>query len=51
MTDLIVEAKDTTKYTSLAVFKPKEILDFKIEKVESEWDKKKLAALKGRAQQ
>jgi hypothetical protein len=51
MTELIVLAKDETKYTSLAVFKPKEILDFKIEKVEREWDKKKLDNLKARAQQ
>jgi hypothetical protein len=51
MTELIAQAKDTSKYTSLAVFKPKEILDFKIEKVESEWDKKKLDALKANAQQ
>jgi hypothetical protein len=51
MTELIAQAKDTTKYTSLAVFKPKEILDFKIEKVDREWDKKKLATLKARAQQ
>ncbi|GGI27651.1 hypothetical protein [Pedobacter mendelii] len=51
MTELISQAKDTTKYTSLSVFKPKEILDFKIEKVDREWDKKKLDALKARAQQ
>ncbi len=34
MTELVAQAKDPTKYTSLAVFKPKEILDFKIEKVD-----------------
>lgn len=51
MSDLIAHAKDPSKYTSLAVFKPKEILDFKIEKVDSEWDKKKLDALKAKAQQ
>ena len=51
MTELIALAKDAIKYTSLAVFKPKEILDFKIEKVEREWDKKKLENLKARAQQ
>jgi hypothetical protein len=51
MTELIAQAKDTTLYTSLAVFKPKEILDFKIEKVDSEWDKKKLDTLKAKAQQ
>jgi hypothetical protein len=51
MTELIAQAKDHTKYTSLAVFKPKEILDFKIEKADREWDKKKLDALKAKAQQ
>jgi hypothetical protein len=51
MTELITQAKNDTKYTSLAVFKPREILDFKIEKVEREWDKKKIDALKAKAQQ
>ncbi len=51
MTTLIAQAKDDKKYTSLAVFKPKEILDFTIEKVEREWDKKKLDRLKANAQQ
>jgi hypothetical protein len=51
MSQLITQAKDITKYTSLAVFKPKQILDFKIEKVEREWDKKKFDNLKARAQQ
>ena len=51
MAELIAQAKDPSKYISLAVFRPKEIFDFKIEKVESEWDKKKLDALKARAQQ
>lgn len=51
MTELIGQAKDTKKYTSLAVFKPKEILDFKIEKVDREWNKNKLDALKAKAQQ
>lgn len=36
MTDLIAQAKDIKRYTSLAVFKPKEILDFKIEPTERE---------------
>ncbi len=48
---LIAEAKDQKKLTSLAVFKPKEILDFTIESVEREWNKKKLDALKANAQQ
>jgi len=51
MKTLIAQAKDDKKYTSLAVFKPKEILDFTIEKVEREWDKKKLDKLKANAQQ
>jgi hypothetical protein len=51
MTELIALAKDEIKHTSLAVFKPKEILDFKIEEVEREWDKRKLDNLKARAQQ
>ncbi|MEY4905161.1 MAG: hypothetical protein RLZZ292_2976 [Bacteroidota bacterium] len=51
MTELIASAKDAQKYLSLAVFKPKEILDFKIEAVEREWDKKKLDKIKANAQQ
>ena len=51
MTELIAEAKDANKYTSLAVFKPTEILSFEIEKAEREWDKEKLAQLKANAQQ
>lgn len=51
MTELIAQAKDSTKYTSLAVFKPKKILDFKIEKMERDWDKKKLDALNAKALQ
>lgn len=51
MTELITLAKDKTKNISLAVFKPKEILDFKVEPVDREWDKSKLDALKARAQQ
>ncbi|WP_205748147.1 hypothetical protein [Dyadobacter luticola] len=37
MTTLIANAKDSKLYTSLAVFKPKSTLDFKIEKVERDW--------------
>lgn len=51
MTELIASSKDDTKYTSLAVFKPKEILDFRIEEVEREWNKQKLDNLKAKAQQ
>ncbi len=43
---LIAEAKNREKMTSLAVFKPTEIVDFTIEKVEREWDKKKLEKLR-----
>lgn len=43
---LISEAKDKKKMTSLAVFKPTEIIDFTIEQVEREWDKNKIAKLK-----
>jgi hypothetical protein len=48
---LIAEAKDDKKYTSLAVFQPKTVLNFTIEKVADEWDKKKLDLLKSKAQQ
>ncbi len=51
LTQLISEAKDKTIATSLATFKPAEILDFTVEQVEREWDKEKLAALKAKAQQ
>ena len=44
--ELIYEAKDRKILTSLAVFKPSNIIDFKIENVEREWDKKKLQKLK-----
>ncbi|UEG49298.1 hypothetical protein LK994_11710 [Ferruginibacter lapsinanis] len=52
LTTLITEAKDKTIATSLATFKPTEILGFVIEPVEDrEWDKEKLATLKAKAQQ
>ena len=51
ITQLIAEAKDKKIATSLATFKPTEILDFTIEEVEREWDKEKLATLKAKAQQ
>lgn len=51
LTKLIAEAKEGKKYTSLAVFKPKKILDFTIEHSEREWDKEKLKQLKANAQQ
>ena len=51
MTDLITAAKNKNKYTSLAVFKPKEVLEFKTENTDREWDKEKLAQLKAHSQQ
>jgi len=48
---LIAEAKDKKICTSLATFKPTEILDFKIEKTARNWDAKKLAILDSKAKQ
>lgn len=45
LTELIAEAKNKAIFTSLAVFKPTEILDFTAELVGREWDKGKLAKL------
>ena len=45
LTTLISEAKDKNICTSLAVFKPKEIIDVKIRPCEREWSKEKLATL------
>jgi len=45
LTDLIAEAKDPKSYTSLAVFKPTEILDVLVEETDREWDKEKLQKL------
>ena len=45
LSELIEEAKNKEICTSLAVFKPKEILDFYAEPVERAWDKEKLAKL------
>lgn len=42
---LIEEAKTKDLYTSLAVFKPTKIIDFTVEPVEREWDKKKIEIL------
>ncbi|MDR1884378.1 MAG: hypothetical protein LBR26_16610 [Prevotella sp.] len=44
--ELIAEAHNKDVCTSLAVFKPKKILDFRVESVEREWDKKKLERLR-----
>ncbi len=48
---LIAEAKDKSICTSLATFKPKKILDFKVEPVSRNWDEKKLKNLKAKANQ
>lgn len=45
LTELIAEAKNKDICTSLAVFKPTEILDFYAEPVERNWDKDKLDKL------
>ncbi|MBI2968628.1 MAG: hypothetical protein HYY40_12580 [Bacteroidetes bacterium] len=45
LSELIAEAKNKNICTSLAVFKPTEILDFTTEPVEREWDKDKLSKL------
>lgn len=51
MADLIKDSKDPKKYTSLAVFRPKEILGFEVEPADREWDKEKLKQLQANAQQ
>lgn len=45
LSTLIAEAKDKEICTSLAVFKPAEILDFYAEPVDRDWSQKKLDAL------
>ncbi|HEU5165071.1 MAG TPA: hypothetical protein VFU29_06000 [Chitinophagaceae bacterium] len=45
LTELIAEAKDRSVCTSLAVFKPAEIIDVKIKPSERDWSKEKLATL------
>jgi hypothetical protein len=45
LTELIDEAKNKDIGTSLAVFKPTEIVDFYAESVERNWDKDKLDKL------
>ncbi|MCD8528689.1 MAG: hypothetical protein LRY27_01635 [Chitinophagales bacterium] len=44
--ELISEAKNKDIMTSLAIFKPTQIIDFTIEAVERNWDKKKLEKIK-----
>lgn len=45
LAELIAEAKGKSRCTSLAVFKPTEIIKFYAEPVEREWSRKKLDAL------
>jgi hypothetical protein len=45
MSVLIQEAKDETIETSLAVLKPKEVINFIWEPCDREWDKKKLDSI------
>lgn len=49
--ELIAEAKDKKKLTSLAVFKPTKILDFYAEPVERNWDAKRLAKVEAERNQ
>lgn len=51
LSSLIVDAKDSKICTSLAVFKPKEITDFKIEKTEREWNPELIAFLEAKGKQ
>ncbi len=51
MDELIQEAKNPEIGTSLAVFKPSEIIDFVWEPCEREWDEAKVKAIYQRAQQ
>lgn len=51
MTELIAEAKDPQKRTSLAILKPSKVIDFIWESCEREWDKSKLEAVKAHQSQ
>lgn len=51
MTELIAEAKDPDKRTSLAILKPTKVLDFIYEPCEREWDSSKLEAVKAHQEQ
>lgn len=51
LSELIKEAKDKDVRTSLAVFKPTKIIDFTVQEVEREWDKKKIESLKAKRDQ
>ena len=45
MTELIAAAKDSKKGTSLAIVKPKELIDFVWKPCDREWDKRKMDAV------
>lgn len=51
MTELIAEAKDSSKRTSLAILKPSKVLDFICRPCEREWDKSKLDAVRTHQEQ
>ncbi len=51
LAELIAEAKNPQLYTSLATFKPTEILDFYAEPTDREWDMRKVQQIQGRRQQ
>jgi len=51
MTELIAEAKDTSKRTSLAILKPSKVIDFLCKPCERKWDKSKLDAVKAHQEQ
>lgn len=51
MSELIDAAYDPARRTSLAVLKPKEIIDFVVEDDERDWDKEKYAAVMAKQQE
>ena len=51
MTELIAEAKDPAKRTSLAILKPSKVVDFIFEPCEKEWDQSKLDAVQAHQEQ
>lgn len=51
LSKLILDAKNKNICTSLATYKPKEIIDFVAEPVEREWDKKRIQKLKAAREQ
>ncbi|WP_044232324.1 hypothetical protein [Chloroflexus sp. Y-396-1] len=51
LAELIAEAKNPQLYTSLATFKPTEILDFYAEPTDREWDMRKFQQIQGRRKQ